>query len=87
MARNRSTARFIKPMECLPGETVPEGDGWTYELKLHGYRVIAVKRSGKLTSLFTPWHRPHAAGSLRCRQRNICECRIGGDRPILFQRA
>jgi hypothetical protein len=27
----------------------PEGDVWTYELKLDGYRVIAVKGSGKLT--------------------------------------
>jgi hypothetical protein len=25
-------AQFIKPMECLPVEKIPEGDNWTYEL-------------------------------------------------------
>jgi bifunctional non-homologous end joining protein LigD len=29
-------ARFIEPMECLPVEKIPEGDIWTYELKLDG---------------------------------------------------
>jgi hypothetical protein len=42
-------ARFIQPMECLSVEKIPEGCAWTYELKLDGYRVIAVKGSGKLT--------------------------------------
>ena len=42
-------ARFIVPMECLPVETIPEGDAWTYELKLDGYRMLAVKSGGKLT--------------------------------------
>jgi bifunctional non-homologous end joining protein LigD len=41
-------ARFIKPMECLPVEKIPEGDNWTYELKLDGYRLQAVKASGKV---------------------------------------
>jgi ATP-dependent DNA ligase len=36
-------------MECLAVEMVPEGDAWTYELKLDGYRTIAVKSGGKLT--------------------------------------
>jgi DNA ligase D-like protein (predicted ligase) len=43
------TAQFIEPMECLPVERIPEGDAWTYELKLDGYRMIAVKSGGKLT--------------------------------------
>ena len=34
-------------MECLPVESIPEGDAWTYELKLDGYHMIGVK-SGKL---------------------------------------
>ena len=42
-------ARFIEPMECLPVEEIPEGEPWTYELKLDGYRLIAVKAAGKLT--------------------------------------
>jgi ATP-dependent DNA ligase len=41
-------ARFIKPMECLPVEKIPEGDNWTYELKLDGYRLQAVKAGGKV---------------------------------------
>jgi ATP-dependent DNA ligase len=36
-------------MECLPGEHIPEGDLWTYELKLDGYRIEAVKTGGKVT--------------------------------------
>ena len=43
------TARFIEPMECLPVEKIPEGDLWTYELKLDGYRLIAVKTGGNVT--------------------------------------
>jgi ATP-dependent DNA ligase len=49
LTRTQAIARFIEAMECLPVETIPEGDVWTYELKLDGYRVIAVKDSGKLT--------------------------------------
>ena len=49
MPGTRPIARFIEPMECLPVEKIPEGDVWTYELKLDGYRLIAVKGSGKLT--------------------------------------
>jgi ATP-dependent DNA ligase len=29
-------------MECLPVEEIPEGDVWTYELKLDGYRLLTV---------------------------------------------
>jgi ATP dependent DNA ligase domain len=49
LARREQTARFIEPMECLPGEHIPEGDHWTYELKLDGYRIEAVKTGGKVT--------------------------------------
>jgi bifunctional non-homologous end joining protein LigD len=42
-------ARFIEPMECLPVEKIPEGDLWTYELKLDGYRAIVAKSGGKAT--------------------------------------
>ena len=34
--------RFISPMECLRVAKLPEGDGWRYEIKQDGYRVIAV---------------------------------------------
>ena len=36
-------------MECLPVTTVPEGRQWTYEIKLDGYRLEAVKTGGKVT--------------------------------------
>jgi DNA ligase D-like protein (predicted ligase) len=42
------SVRFIEPMECLPVEKVPIGDHWTYELKLDGYRLEAVKTKGKV---------------------------------------
>ena len=47
MAKHDQLARFIEPMECLPVDRIPEGDLWTYELKLDGYRTIAVKSGGK----------------------------------------
>ena len=38
--------RFIPPMECLEVDQIPEGDLWQYELKLDGYRTIAIKQDG-----------------------------------------
>jgi ATP-dependent DNA ligase len=49
LAKHGQIARFIEPMECLPAGETPEGDLWTYELKLDGYRAIAVKAGGKVT--------------------------------------
>lgn len=49
MGKRGLSARFIEPMECLPVENIPEGELWTYELKLDGYRLVAVKTPGKLT--------------------------------------
>jgi ATP-dependent DNA ligase len=37
------TATFIEPMECLAVAKLPEGSQWLYEIKLDGYRAIAVK--------------------------------------------
>jgi DNA ligase D-like protein (predicted ligase) len=36
-------------MECLPVPRVPEGPQWSYEVKLDGYRLEAVKSAGKTT--------------------------------------
>jgi bifunctional non-homologous end joining protein LigD len=41
-------ARFIKPMLLLRTECLPEGDKWSYELKLDGYRAIAFKANGRV---------------------------------------
>jgi DNA ligase D-like protein (predicted ligase) len=43
------TAQFIETMDCLPVSIVPEGPEWTYELKLDGYRLEAVKTRGRVT--------------------------------------
>jgi DNA ligase D-like protein (predicted ligase) len=49
VAKRGQIARFIEPMECLPVEKIPEGDLWTYELKLDGYRLVGVRTGGKVT--------------------------------------
>jgi DNA ligase D-like protein (predicted ligase) len=36
-------AAFIEPMECLAVAKLPEGAQWVWEIKLDGYRAIAVK--------------------------------------------
>jgi bifunctional non-homologous end joining protein LigD len=38
---------FIESMECLPVASVPKGQQWTYEIKLDGFRIEAVKNSGE----------------------------------------
>jgi ATP-dependent DNA ligase len=40
---------FIETMECLPVSRLPEGPEWTYEIKLDGYRLEAVKSAGMVT--------------------------------------
>src|SRR4051812_35160077 len=44
--------RFIEPMECLAVEHLPDVGGWLYEVKLDGYRVVAVK-DGKDVGLYS----------------------------------
>jgi bifunctional non-homologous end joining protein LigD len=41
-------AEFIAPMECLPVSLLDDGPEWMYEIKLDGYRAIAVK-SGRIS--------------------------------------
>src|SRR3954462_10855844 len=44
--------RFIEPMECLAVPKLPAAEGWLYEVKLDGYRVIATK-DGKDVGLYS----------------------------------
>ncbi len=39
-------------MECLPVTKIPEGPEWTYEIKLDGFRLEAVKNAG-VTTLYS----------------------------------
>ena len=45
-------AAFIQPMECLSVSKLPDGPNWVWEIKLDGYRAIAVKNGGN-TSLWS----------------------------------
>src|SRR6267378_6408104 len=48
----RSEASFVEPMECLSVSKLPEGLEWLWEIKLDGYRAIAVK-TGTGVTLFS----------------------------------
>jgi ATP-dependent DNA ligase len=40
---------FVEPMQCLLVSKLPQGEEWEYELKLDGYRTLAVKHGGLVT--------------------------------------
>jgi hypothetical protein len=46
-------AEFIEPMECALVSTLPQGQEWTYEIKLDAYRAIGVRMSSE-TILYSP---------------------------------
>ncbi|MEJ0008688.1 MAG: non-homologous end-joining DNA ligase [Steroidobacteraceae bacterium] len=47
-----ATARFIETMDCLGVKALPEGPDWSYEIKLDGFRLEAI-RSGKEVALYS----------------------------------
>jgi DNA ligase D-like protein (predicted ligase) len=48
MLRKKVGTGFIEPMLLLRTEKLPEGPEWLIELKLDGYRAIAIKSGGKV---------------------------------------
>ena len=42
-SRHIVTLSFCKPMECFSAKKLPTGEQWTYEIKLEGFRVEAVR--------------------------------------------
>src|SRR2546422_10434557 len=40
--------RFIEPMHARLVDALPEGGDWLYEVKLDGYRALAVKDGGSV---------------------------------------
>ena len=56
------TASFIEPMLALSASSLPEGPAWEYELKLDGYRALAIKecqaRSASISHYKKTWVAP-----------------------------
>jgi len=48
MPERKVNAGFIEPMLLLRTERLPEGPEWLLELKLDGYRALAIKSGGKI---------------------------------------
>jgi len=44
---SKGLAGFVEPMLCEPVKALPEGAEWIFEVKLDGFRVLAVKPEGE----------------------------------------
>jgi ATP-dependent DNA ligase len=48
VANTKVPARFVEPMLLRPSPQLPDGGGWSYELKLDGFRAIAFRTAGRV---------------------------------------
>jgi ATP-dependent DNA ligase len=44
----QKAAAFVKPMECLAVTKLPDSANWIWEIKIDGYRAIAVKTDDRV---------------------------------------
>jgi bifunctional non-homologous end joining protein LigD len=47
----KAKIEFVEPMLCATAEKLPEGPTWQYEIKLDGYRAVALKTAGAVNLL------------------------------------
>src|SRR5438128_6374056 len=48
MPTGQTKARFFEPMLLQRTDSLPKGANWAYEVKLDGYRALAMRTSGKV---------------------------------------
>jgi bifunctional non-homologous end joining protein LigD len=46
MTTGKTKASFIEPMLLLSESNLPDSERWLYEIKLDGYRALAIKTRG-----------------------------------------
>ena len=47
-AKKTTKAAFVESMECLGVKELPSGKEWSYEIKLDGYRLEALRNAGEV---------------------------------------
>jgi len=75
----KGKADFIEPMDCAPVTKLLDGPGWVYEIKLDGYRAVAVKGGGGVLfiGLGSIWRLYHRHGSLQVNQTVLSPLVLG----------
>src|SRR5215472_3327011 len=78
----KTKARFIEPMLLLRTEKLPQGADWLYEIKLDGYRMLAIKSEetvrlrSRRDNDYTIRYKPITAAFNRCRTKPCSTARL-----------